>query len=145
MKKFKFKLETVLSLRENIEKEWEAKLGKANAECQQVQDRIDQLKNQVSDSKSTQIDVSQFQVKCLYEDRLNYQISLEKKALFEREANRDEVKKVYLQKSIDRKIIDKLKDKTLDQYKKDVLKEDSIITDEINSASGIRRDMLGGV
>lgn len=145
MKKFNFKLETVLSLRENIEKQWEAKLGKANGECQLIQNKIDAFKEEIRVSKLSSIDVAQFQAKCLYEDRLNYQIGLEKKILHEKELERDKIKEEYLRKSIDRKIIDKLKDKSLKQFKKESNKEDNLIIDEINSASEIRHNMLGGV
>ncbi len=145
MKKFNFKLETVLSLRENVEKQWEAKLGKANGECQLIQNKIDGFKDEIKVSKSTSLDISQFHAKCLYEDRLNYQIGLEKKVLHEKEIERDKIKEHYLQKSIDRKIIDKLKDKSLKQYKKDSIKEDNLIIDEINSASKTRSAMFKGV
>lgn len=144
MKKYNFNLQTVLSIRENIEKEWEAKLGRANGECQLVQNRIDSLKDQIKVSKEEAVDVLQFQVKCVYEDRLNYQIEHETKILREREVERDKVKEVYLQKSIDRKIIDKLKDKSVKKYKKDLLKDETLIIDEINNASKIRERMLGG-
>lgn len=144
MKKYNFNLDTVLSLRENIEKEWEAKLGKANREVQLVQNRIDLLWEKLHTSHLTQVDVHQFQIKCIYEDRLNYQVDNEKVLLKEKEIERDNVKEVYLQKSKDRKILDKLKDKSIKKYKKDLLKEDSVIIDELNSASKIREKMLGG-
>lgn len=144
MKKYNFNLEAVLSIRGNIEKEWEAKLGRANGECQQVKNRINSIRNQIKTSKETMVDVNQFQVKCIYEDRLNYQISNENKILKEKEIERDKVKEIYLQKSIERKIIDKLKDKSIKKYKKELLKEDILFIDEINSASKIRKRMLGG-
>lgn len=145
MKKYSFNLETVLSIRKNIEKEWEAKLGLANNECQIIINRIDELKNKVELSKTTMIDVSQFQIKCIYEDRLNYQIKKEYSLLKEKELQRDKVKEVYLQKSIERKIIDKLKEKSVKKYKKEFLKDETMRTDELNSSSKIREIMLGGV
>lgn len=144
MKRYNFNLSAVLSLRENIEKEWEAKLGKANSECQIVINRIDALKEEVHKSKNNMVDVHQFQIKCIYEDRLNVQITKERQLLKEKEIARDKVKEVYLQKSIDRKIIDKLKDKSKLLYKKELIKEETKILDEINSASAIREKMLGG-
>lgn len=144
MKKYNFNLETVLSIRENIEKEWEAKLGHANNEVQLVKNRIDLLNETLQHSLLREIDVCQFETKCIYEDRLNYQINKEKNLLKEREIERDRVKEVYLQKSIDRKIIDKLKEKSLKKYKKELLKEETMIIDELNSASNIRKIMLGG-
>ncbi len=145
MKKYNFKLEKVLSVRENIEKEWEAKLGRANGECQKVQDRIDGYREKIKESKLTRVDITQFQIKCLYEERLNYQTRLDKKVLHEKEIERDKIKKIYLEKSIDRKVIDKLKDKSVKSYKKDLLKEDSLIVDEINSAARTRTAMFRGV
>lgn len=144
MKKYNFNLSTVLSIRKNIEKEWEANLGRANGECQTVQNRIDLLKEQVLISKKSAVDINQFQVKCIYEDRLQFQINKELKLLKEKEIERDNVKKIYLEKSIERKIIDKLKDKSVIKYKKELLKNESLIIDEINSSSTIREKMLGG-
>ncbi|OQY40035.1 MAG: hypothetical protein B6229_02480 [Spirochaetaceae bacterium 4572_7] len=145
MKKFNFKLDTVLGIREGIEQEWESKLGKANSECQLIKNKIDSYKALISDSKDTVTDINQFQIKCIYEDRLNSQIVKEKVLLKDKEAKRDEIKKIYLQKSIDRKIIDKLKDKSLKSFKKESLRQESITIDEINNSSKIREEMLGGV
>ena len=144
MKKYNFNLSTVLSIRENIEKEWEAKLGKANSQVGLIQNRIDLLNEKLKVSLLTQVDVHQFQTKCIYEDRLSFQIKNETVLLKEKEIERDKVKEIYLQKSIDRKIIDKLKDKSVKKYKKEQLKEDTMMIDELNSASKIREIMLGG-
>ncbi len=144
MKKFNFKLETVLSIRENIEKQWEAKLGHANRECQIIQDKIDGFNSKIDKSKQTQINVSDFQIKCIYEDRLHQQISKAQSELNEKEIARDKVKEVYLKKSIDRKIIDKLKDKSIKVHKKYSLKEETLFIDEINNASKLRETMLEG-
>lgn len=145
MKSYSFKLETVLSLRESIEKVWEAKLGKANQECQEHINNINKYKNCIKESKDTSVEITQFQVKCLYEDRLNYQIKLEMEELHKKEIERDKIKEVYLKKSIERKVIDKLKDKSKKRYHKESLKEETLIIDEINSSSLIRNRMLGGV
>ncbi|MGL1894309.1 MAG: flagellar export protein FliJ [Spirochaetaceae bacterium] len=144
MRKFNFKLDNVLSIRENIEKEWEAKLGRANSQCQLVQNKIDMCYSQIADSKNDQVDITQFQIKCIYEARLLQQISNQKQVLKEREVERDKIKEVYLQKSIDRKVIDKLKDKSKLRYKKYSLKEDSLFIDNINSSAKIREKMLEG-
>lgn len=144
MKKYDFNLETVLSLRKNIEQEWEANLGRANGECQTILNRIENLKQKVKISKNSEVDVQQFQIKCIYEDRLNSQIKKENQLLKEKEIERDRIKKVYLEKSIDRKIIDKLKDKSISKYKKEILKNETIVLDEINSSSRIREKILGG-
>lgn len=144
MKRYNFNLETVLSIRKNIEQEWEANLGRANGECQTIINRIDNLKQKVKISKNSEVDIQQFQIKCIYEDRLNYQIKKENQLLKEKEIERDRVKKIYLEKSIDRKIIDKLKDKSISKYKKEILKNESIVLDEINSSSSVREKILGG-
>lgn len=137
-------MQAVLSLRENIEKQWEAKLGHANHECQIIQDKIDGYNSQIAQSKQNQVNVMEFQLKCIYEDRLHQQISKSQANLKEKEIARDKVKEVYLQKSIDRKIIDKLKDKSIKTYKKYGLKEETLFIDEINNASKLRETMLEG-
>lgn len=145
MKKHNFKLEAVLSIRENIEKQWEAKLGHANRECQIIEDRIKGFNNKIKLSKENQVGVMEFQLKCIYEDRLHQQISKANVELKEKEIARDKVKEVYIQKSIDRKIIDKLKEKSIKEYKKYSLKEETLFIDEINNSSKIRATMLEGV
>lgn len=144
MKRFNFKLETVLSLRENIEKQWEAKLGKVNSECGIIQSRIDQLQDKVYSSKMSGIDVGNYHVQTLYQERLYYQINIEKENLRKKEIELEKIKKVYLEKSIDRKIIDKLKDKAVSSYNKESLRDEIKFIDEINNASKIRENMLGG-
>ncbi|QEN03730.1 hypothetical protein EW093_03115 [Thiospirochaeta perfilievii] len=144
MKKFKFNLETVLSIRENIEKEWEAKLGLANKEVQLVKNRISEIESKLNSSRLSSVDISQMQVKCIYEDRLLYQKKREESLLKEKELDRDRVKEVYLQKSMERKVIDKLKDNSLKKYKKESLKEETMFINEINNSSKIRERLLGG-
>lgn len=144
MKKYKFNLETVLSIRENIEKEWEAKLGLANKEVQLVKNRISDIESKLNSSRLSSVDISQMQVKCIYEDRLLFQKKREESLLKEKEIERDRVKEVYLQKSMERKVIDKLKDNSLKKYKKESLKEETMFIDEINNSSKIRERLLGG-
>ncbi|MBN2619073.1 MAG: flagellar FliJ family protein [Spirochaetales bacterium] len=144
MKKYDFNLETVLSIRTNIEKEWEAKLGKANGDCQVIINRINTIKDELNNSRKSILDISQIEIKSIYEQRLNYQIKQEKEALKRKEEIRDSIKKVYLEKSIDRKVIEKLKEKSLKRYHKSVIKEENLFIDEINNASKIREIMLGG-
>ncbi len=144
MKKYNFNLETVLSVRSNLEKLWEAKLGRANSECQIVQNRIDLLNKKLDESKSGEINVHTLQVKLQYEERLKYEITKERNLLALKEKERDEIKETYLEKSIDRKIIDKLKDKSLSKYKKELIKDENLTIDEMNNSTKIREAILGG-
>lgn len=144
MKKYNFNLQSVLEVRESIEKDWEARLGLANAKCQEVINKIDLLEQKLQVSKLSSVDIIQMEVKSIYEQRLEFQISQEKAELRERESERDRVKEVYLEKSRDRKVIDKLKDKYTKQYNKELNKADILFIDEINNASKIREKMLGG-
>lgn len=145
MKKFNFNLQSVLEVRESIEKDWEARLGLANSRCQEVINRINELEQKLHTSRMTKVDVFQMEVKSIYESRLSFQISQEQELLKEREVERDKVKEVYLEKSRDRKVIDKLKEKYIKQYNKELNREDMHFIDEINNASKIREQMLGGL
>lgn len=144
MKRFNFKLETVLSLRENIEKQWEAKLGQVNSEFELIKIKIEKLKMEVYDSKMAGIDLGNYHVQTLYQERLNYQIEIENENLRKKMLELEEVKKIYLEKSIDRKVIDKLKDKAEANYHKEFLKDEIKYIDELNNASKIRENMLEG-
>ena len=144
MKKYNFNLNAVLNIRESIEQEWEAKLGKANSEVQIVKNRIEKVSNTLNSSKLTKVNITDMEVKSIYENRLQIELTRERNLLKIKEDERDKVKDIYLQKSIDRKVIDKLKDKSLSKYKKELLKDDIKFIDEINNASKLRETMLGG-
>ncbi len=144
MRKYNFKLEPILSIRESIEKEWEAKLGSANGECQKIMTRINHYREQITISKNNAVEITQYQIRCIYEARLEQQILKAQSELKEKEQIRDQVKEVYLEKSRDRKVIDKIKDKSIAKHKKYVIKEETQFVDEINNASKIRETMLGG-
>lgn len=144
MKKFSFELQTVLDLRENIEKQWEARLAEAVSQCDLVKSRMNTLKDKILISRGGEHRVGDlFQID-LYEARLKWQIEQEEKVLKEKEAFRDEVQKEYIKHSANRKVLEKIKEKKEKAYRKMKLKDEIQFIDELNNTSRLRGKIIGG-
>lgn len=136
MKKFKFSLEKVLSLREFEEKQAQIELGKAQSVVNDLNEQLkfiasERLKSNESRSKSSDltflmsienyINGLDYKKEKLIEELVQAQIILEEKRAIVVEA----IKK--------RKSLEKLKEKQFESYKKEYNKEEEKILDEISS------------
>ena len=136
MKKFKFSLEKVLSLREFEEKQAQIELGKAQSVVNDLNEQLkfiasERLKSNESRSKSSDltflmsienyINGLDYKKEKLIEELAQAQIILEEKRAIVVEA----IKK--------RKSLEKLKEKQFESYKKEYNKEEEKILDEISS------------
>ena len=137
MKKFKFSLEKVLSLREFEEKQAQIELGKAQSVVNDLNEQLkfiasERLKCNESRSKSSDltflmsienyINGLDYKKEKLIEELVQAQIILEEKRAIVVEA----IKK--------RKSLEKLKEKQFESYKKEYNKEEEKILDEISSS-----------
>ena len=135
MKKFKFSLEKVLSLREFEEKQAQIELGKAQSVVNDLNEQLkfiasERLKSNESRSKSSDltflmsienyINGLDYKKEKLIEELAQAQIILEEKRAIVVEA----IKK--------RKSLEKLKEKQFESYKKEYNKEEEKILDEIS-------------
>ena len=140
MKRFEFSLETVLKLRRSEERECENRLASATGVCVTIGRKIEHydsekircaVDNQYSNISSL-IAVSN------YQERM---VSRKKEALRElalKEKERRALLDEFIEASKKRKILDKLKEKKMEQYKQLQKKDEEKKNDDINNAKSAR-------
>lgn len=142
MKKFKFELEDILSLRKFEQEQTQIELGKAVAEEQAIQDKLNMIAMQHSDivkNTSGSVDFS------VIANRQNYISFLNKQRdyLLEELARAKlitEAKREIFQKALQKtQALSKLKDKQLELYKvQEGIEEDNLV-DDIVTANASRQ------
>ena len=137
MKRFNFSLEKVLSLRVFYEKEAEIALSRAVSERDIAKRAIEDIDAKILECSSIfsqDVDIS---ILLSAEDYIKglkvRKIELEKKLITLEENVKVCIAK-YTEKSKDRKIIERLKDKKLEEWKKTYNKEEIISIDEVISS-----------
>lgn len=134
MKKFKFNLEKILELREFQEKEAQIQLGKAIAELNNLKTELEEVgkerlaANAKRMSGASVVDLVTIDNYCLRLDFLKEEL-IEKIA--KAELIVEEKRKIFIEKMRDRKVVTKLKEKQLKQWKDDMLAEDDKTNDDI--------------
>lgn len=127
MKKFEFKLQKVLDLREFEKKQAQIELGKATAEVNRIQDLLDAVASQRINMQNSLKENSGFE---FYAKSQQYFIFLDqKKEQFLEEMARAELvveqkREIFLEASKNVKVLEKLKEKKLVEYKKESLKQE---------------------
>ena len=140
MKRFNFKLEKVLKLRENRERETEIELGKAVGILAAIETRIKNTAQEKVQAAQYRFSGSFNQMRSYeyYIQRLDQtrDMLLEKAALAELEVER--TRAIYLVASRDRKIFTKLKERQEREYRRNVSLEEIKIIDDISSGRAAR-------
>lgn len=134
MKRFKFNLEKILQLREFQEKEAQIQLGKAIADLNNLKTELEEVGKErlAANAKRTSgvsvVDLVTIDNYCLRLDFL-------KEELLEKIANAEliveEKRKIFIEKMKDRKVVSKLKEKQLKQWKSQILEEEDKTNDDI--------------
>ncbi|MBN2532473.1 MAG: flagellar FliJ family protein [Spirochaetales bacterium] len=143
MRRFRFRLEQLLLLRQHTEREWELKLARATGICLTLKRRIHEIDELIQGT-----------IACLFRPDTNYafRISSElymarlreeqknrQEELVKREKEREEVQKVYLEHSKKRKVLEKLKEKREAEYYSLMKKEEQKTIDDINNGVYTRK------
>ena len=137
-KRFRFSLQKVLDLREHREEQKAIELGKAKAELQkkeQVLNRLKKEKNrQINESKwyqSEQPDLNAIRVAGSYVEQLNTAINQTKQQVNEKN-KKVEIRRTELLSAVkDKKIVEMLKKKKIEEYKREVLHQERKNEDEL--------------
>ena len=145
MRRFNFKLEKILKLRLNRERETEIELGKRVGILAALELRIKNIaeekvqaaKNRFSGSFS-QIRSYEFYILRLDQTRDSL---LKEAALAELEV--EKAREIYLEASRDRKILSKLKERQEKEYRRSVNLEEIKIIDDLSSGRVARRAVAG--
>ena len=137
MKRFRFKLERILSLRAYKEREWELKLAGATGKCIQLMREIEDRTRMKTQSALRNIDerevVKELVQNHLYMSRLDQEMQNMHVQLIEREKEREEIQTAYLEASKDRKVLSNLKEKRSNAYSKERRVEEAKELDDINT------------
>ena len=136
MKRFQFRLERFLQLRRYREREWELKLADITGQCIILANKIKECTDNISITLGKrQFPTGMLNLYGLFENelfiqRMKQQITFYSQELTNKNKQREEVKKQYLEVSRARKVLEKLKDKReaeyYDKLKRD-LQEEKII------------------
>ena len=145
MKRFNFKLEKVLRLRENREKETEIELGKAVGVLSAIEG---QIKNVIQEKGSAvqnrfsgnfnQMRSYEFYIQRLDQTR---DMLLEEAAMAEIEVER--TREIYLEASRDRKIFSKLKERQEKEYRRTINLDEIKMIDDISGGKASRYALAG--
>ncbi|TVQ39971.1 MAG: flagellar export protein FliJ [Spirochaetaceae bacterium] len=143
MKRFEFSLGKVLRLREHRESEWELRLGEATSRCVSLQDQIASVAREhqqtVAAGGGTQAADVEFRMwqgayLALLEQRRRRLTDLLQQAQRERE----EIHRQYVEALRDRKTLTSLKDRQEQAYRRDQLRYDTKVLDDLTSARSAR-------
>ena len=145
MKRFNFKLEKVLRLRENREKETEIDLGKAVGVLSAIETRIKNVAEEKVQANQNRFSgnfnhIRSYEFYILRLDQTRDAL-LEAAARAELEVER--TRAIYLEASRDRKIFTKLKERQEGEYRRAVNLEEIKMIDDISSGRAARLVLAG--
>jgi len=145
LKRFNFKLEKILKLRENRERETEIELGKAVGILAAIETQIKNVAREKVlavqyrfSGNFNQMRSYEFYIQRLDQTR---DTLLEKAALAELEVER--TRAIYLEASRDRKIFSKLKERQEREYRRNVSLEEIKIIDDLSGGRTAREAVVG--
>ena len=145
MKKFEFKLQKVLDLREFEKKQAQIELGKVTARVNEIQEKLNAIASQKINVSSQMKDLSGFDN---YYNCQQYFIFLDnKKEEFLQEMAKaelvvEEKRKVFMEASTNVKVLEKLKEKKLSDWKKEKNREEDREMEELISSKYLNKEDL---
>ncbi|MGL5255326.1 MAG: flagellar export protein FliJ [Brevinema sp.] len=145
MKKFQFRLQRILDLREKLEEEQKLKLAAAAAAYQELiqqQDRLYQYAKEARETSSQKMAAGLVDIELLQRaDQLfleAQQLEIQQKPLIEQAQRRMEKERnEYFRLQRDKKAVELLREKRLKEYKQEELREETRILDEISKHRGL--------
>lgn len=136
MGKFKYKFETIKSIKERFEKIVQKELAVINIDIERLKEKVEILKDELRETKikklqnkSTTINDLQFYSK--HEGYCERKINLLKKEIDKKKIEKDKKLKELVKKSKETKTFEKLKEKHLEEFIKKQDKLEQIELDEI--------------
>ncbi len=137
MKKFVFSMEKILDLREYEEKQAQIELGKAIADAEKIRQQLNFVATEKAKMLSMDISGTSINERLVHENylvRLDRQKEILLEELAAAELIVDEKRAVFAEALKKRKVLSNLKEKQLQQYKKEKqLEEDNIVDDIVTS------------
>lgn len=140
MRRFRFRLERFLQLRRYDERKWEMKLAEATGRCLKLGHDIEERERSIAQTilDRTQgvgpLDLSTYKTGEMYMQRLSLEITALEQELEAEEARREEIQNGYLEASRRRKVLDRLKEKREESYRREQRLEEFKGLDDINTS-----------
>lgn len=137
MKRFTFNLQKVLDLRNFEMEQAELELGKANAEVNRIQKQLDTIASQRVNVSKQIAGTKDFS---LYSNANQYFTFLDKKKeqfleeIAQAQLVADEKREILKEKMQKVKVLEKLKEKKIAEWKKESLKEEELSMDDVVTA-----------
>lgn len=139
MKRFVFKLQKLLEVRQYEQRQAEAELGKANAEVSRIQGELDAIAKSRVSSIKTNGSAQDLYVQSQLSNYL-YMLDQKKEVLLEdlvqAQMISDQKRDVVRECLKNTKSLEKLREKQLSDWKKNLVKEEENIVDDVVSAKG---------
>ena len=146
MKRFKFKLERILSLRKHVERQWENKLAEATGKCvaieRQININLQRKAQEITDRFARRLSVQELIASHLFTTRLDIENEECEVELAERIREREVVQDGYLNASKERKVLDKLKERRAEENMRLQRSEDVKRIDDINMGRAARKSTI---
>lgn len=148
MRRFRFRLDKILSLREHEERECEIALGRATGRCLTLRNHIKARENEARNTFLERGNAFQdiaFQVyTAAYIRRLHEEVETLTSRLETAEKQREEARIAYVEASSRRKALTKLKEKRESAYYREQARIEGRILDEIGTNAVYRGDRVHG-
>jgi flagellar FliJ protein len=143
-------LERLLELRRYREREWEVKLAAATGSCvllnQQIRDRKQAIMRTIRSRKQPVgfLDVQGLYACELYMERLDQEIGALGAELAQKEHERSEIQRGFLEASKERKVMQRLKERRQAEYYRELKKEEFDALNDISTGISARHRGAGG-
>jgi len=143
MRRFNFRLESLLRIRLHRERVREIELARATGACVLLEARLRELREERMEVQSCSFQGIPYPVPVLlarnaYGLRLDGEIAAAEKELEKKLQEREEINREYLAASRDRKVLDKLKERRARESREDRLREEGKALDEIAMGLAVR-------
>lgn len=145
MRRFSFKLERLLRLREHAEKDWETKLGEVTSRCNVCRRKIDmnnRAHSRILSERAGNTSLDNLIVSELYMKRMRESVISLRQDLLELDKEREGIQKKFLEASRERKILQKLKERKEQEFYKEQIKEEMKVLDDINTSAAARKAVV---
>lgn len=145
MKKFRFRLETLLKFRKMQEEQAQIKLAEATDRLRKAQELLNDLQNtlalnldRLNDEQAGQPTIEKLKTFSYYIDKIKSEIIAQREQVAKETEYRQECL-ILLEAAIQqRKLVDNLRKKRLEQYNNELLQEEQKILDELGTQAFMR-------
>ena len=149
MRRFRFRLERFLEIKRYRERQAELTLAAATARCLELKNRMAEARSLMAQELALRaggagrLDVERLQWGELYRRHLTGVYESSVRSLVAREEERREANRVYLERSRDRKVLDKLRERREREYYHEARGRAARALDDVSQAGRVARSSGG--